>query len=77
MCTGKKPFDAYSTLGQWAFLDVRRTGEKPGDIPDSSPFYLVMERCLKNDHSQRPSFNDLIGMLEKMGEQLNISVTRN
>lgn len=77
MCTGKKPFDAYSTLGQWAFLDVRRTGEKPGDIPDSSPFYLIMERCLKNDHSQRPSFNELIGMLDKIGEQLNIRVTSN
>eukprot|EP00029_Vermamoeba_vermiformis_P005473 TRINITY_DN1911_c0_g1_i1.p1 TRINITY_DN1911_c0_g1~~TRINITY_DN1911_c0_g1_i1.p1 ORF type:complete len:859 (+),score=142.23 TRINITY_DN1911_c0_g1_i1:53-2629(+) len=71
MCTGKKPFDAYSSLGQWAFLDVRRTGEKPGDIPDDSPFYLLMERCLKNDHSQRPSFNEVIDMLERMNEQLN------
>ncbi len=71
MCTGKKPFDAYSSLGQWAFLDVRRTGEKPGDIPDDSPFYLIMELCLKNDHSQRPSFAELIDMLEHLSKQMN------
>jgi len=69
MCTGKKPFAEYSNLGQWDFFDMRRRGTKPGDIPSDSPFSDLLERCLKNDHTQRPTFAELLEMLHSIKNQ--------
>jgi serine/threonine protein kinase len=69
MCTGKKPFYEYSDLGHWEFIDMRRRGTKPGDIPSDSPFSELLERCLKNDHTQRPTFAELLEMLNAIKTQ--------
>jgi serine/threonine protein kinase len=64
MCTGKKPFHEYKDLNNWDFIGMRRRGTKPGDIPSDSPFAEILERCLKNDYTQRPTFAELLQMLE-------------